>query len=36
VHDDSDDDRNDDNEDEVMVQRQPQTKIKQQLGTARR
>ena len=35
VHDDSNDDGNDDDKDKVMVQRQPQTTIKQQLGTAR-
>ena len=34
AHDDSDDEGNFENEDKVMVQRQPQTTIKQQLGTA--
>ena len=34
--DDSNNDGNEDNEAEVMVQRQPQTTIKLQLGTARR
>ncbi len=36
AHDDSDDGGNNCNKDKVMVQRQPQTTIKQQLGTDRR
>jgi len=35
AHDDSNNDGNDNDEDKVMVQRQPQTTIKQQLGTYR-